>query len=175
MTPLFHSDFSTQIIAQPCRANQKAKCEVVRTLFRSMSDRFDGDIERELHETLRRNRLKRARAQFFATLYDDEELEEINRGRGRHSRLRRSLLPDSFLDARLDLPNPLGGTRIGVEVLLLAAGSAIFEELIRQNTRFGNKSVEAFVTKCCDAISNTKNRFSNMSRIKARCRSSSRC
>ena len=50
-----------------------------------MSDRFSGDIEQELHETLRRNRLKRARAQFIAEFFDDEELEEINRGRGRHS------------------------------------------------------------------------------------------
>ena len=58
---------------------------VVRTTRSTMSDRFSGDIEQELHETLRRNRLKRARAQFIAEFFDDEELEEINRGRGRHS------------------------------------------------------------------------------------------
>ena len=58
---------------------------MVRTTRSTMSDRFSGDIEQELHETLRRNRLKRARAQFIAEFFDDEELEEINRGRGRHS------------------------------------------------------------------------------------------
>ena len=58
---------------------------VVRTTRSTMSDRFSGDIEQELHETLRRNRLKRARAQSIAEFFDDEELEEINRGRGRHS------------------------------------------------------------------------------------------